>query len=100
MPEVERMIQLIIVTGMSGSGKSVALNTLEDDGYHCIDNLPSDLLTDVIDRLVATDTRIYDKLAIGIDMRSERFNADSLLNLLNTLRARDDMHTRIPIKHR
>jgi len=89
------MIQLIIVTGMSGSGKSVALHTLEDDGYHCIDNLPSDLLTDVIDRLVATDSRIYDKLAIGVDMRSERFNAHGLLNLLNTLRTREDIHTRV-----
>ncbi len=89
------MTQLLIVTGMSGSGKSVALHTLEDDGYHCIDNLPSDLLTDVIDRLVATNSRKYDKLAIGVDMRSEQANASGLLNLLKSLRARDDVHTRV-----
>jgi len=89
------MTQVTIVTGLSGSGKTVALHTLEDDGYHCIDNLPSDLLPDVIDSLLAIDTKVYDKLAIGIDMRSERLNADGLLNLLKNLRARNDVQMRV-----
>jgi len=89
------MTQLTIVTGLSGSGKSVALHTLEDDGYHCIDNLPSDLLPDVIDRLLAIKSVEYEKLAIGIDMRSERQNADGLLNLLKNLRARADLQMRV-----
>jgi len=89
------MTQVTIVTGLSGSGKSVALHTLEDDGYHCIDNLPSDLLPDVIDRLLAIDSRVYEKLAIGVDMRSERKSADGLLNLLRNLRAREDIDIRV-----
>lgn len=89
------MTLVTIVTGLSGSGKTVALNTLEDDGFHCIDNLPSDLLPDVIDRLLAADERIYDKLAVGVDMRSERHNADGLLKLVETLRGRDDVQMRV-----
>ena len=89
------MTQVTIVTGLSGSGKSVALHTLEDDGYHCIDNLPSDLLPDVIDRLLAIDSSVYDKLAIGVDMRSERHNADGLLKFLENLRVRTDLQMRV-----
>jgi len=89
------MTKVTIVTGLSGSGKSVALHTLEDDGYHCIDNLPSDLLPDVIDRLLAINSSVYDKLAIGVDMRSERKSADGLLNLLRNLRARGDVEMRV-----
>lgn len=89
------MTLVTIVTGLSGSGKSVALHTLEDDGFHCIDNLPSDLLPDVIDRLLAINDSVYDKLAIGVDMRSERHNADGLLKLLNTLRERKDVQMRV-----
>lgn len=80
--------RLTIVTGLSGSGKSVALHTLEDEGYYCIDNLPANLLTDVIDRLAATGDAPYERLAIGVDMRSERGSTDALLALLAELRAR------------
>jgi RNase adapter protein RapZ len=89
------MTRLMIVTGLSGSGKSVALHTLEDDGYHCIDNLPSELLLDVIDRLLTIDSSSYDKLAIGVDMRSEGKSAFGLLRLLKTLRERDDLQLRV-----
>lgn len=89
------MTQVTIVTGLSGSGKSVALHTLEDDGYHCIDNLPSGLLSDVIDRLLKIDSSVYDKLAIGVDMRSERDSADGLLKFLKNLRARTDVQMRV-----
>ncbi len=89
------MTRLTIVTGLSGSGKSVALHTLEDDGYHCVDNLPSELLLDVIDRLLTIDSPSYDKLAIGVDMRSERKTADGLLRLLKSLREREDLQLRV-----
>ncbi len=89
------MTQVTIVTGLSGSGKSVALHTLEDDGFHCIDNLPSDLLPDVIDRLLAIDSHVYDKLAIGVDMRSERDDAGGLLKFLENLRARTEVEMRV-----
>jgi len=83
--------RLSIVTGLSGSGKSVALHTLEDEGFFCIDNLPAVLLPDVIDRLLEYGHAQYDQLAIGIDMRSERGSSDALLGLVESLRDRDDV---------
>ena len=88
-------VRLTIVTGLSGSGKSVALHSLEDEGYYCIDNLPAALLLSVIDRLLASGLRIYEHLAIGIDMRSERDSADDLLALLAALRAREDVQVEV-----
>ncbi|MFK8080816.1 MAG: RNase adapter RapZ [Granulosicoccus sp.] len=89
------MTRVTIVTGLSGSGKSVALHTLEDEGFFCIDNLPSYLLSDILDKLLATESRLYDRLAIGIDMRSERASADNLLKLLSELRARKDTEVEV-----
>jgi len=60
---------LMIVSGMSGSGKSVALNTLEDLGFYCVDNLPAELLPDFV-RSVGRGDDIPGKLAVGIDVRS------------------------------
>lgn len=60
---------LLIVSGMSGSGKSVAINTLEDLGYYCTDNLPADLLPDFV-RSVGQDEGLSRKLAVGIDVRN------------------------------
>lgn len=91
------MNRITIVTGLSGSGKSVALHTLEDEGFFCIDNLPSSLLSDVIDKLLESGTSLYDRLAIGIDMRSERVSADSLLKLLHTLRTGARTTTRVEV---
>ena len=88
-------VRLSIVTGLSGSGKSVALHSLEDEGFYCIDNLPAALLPPVIDRLLESGLKIYERLAIGIDMRSERDSADDLLALLKALRARDDMQVEV-----
>lgn len=89
------MTRLIIVTGLSGSGKSVALHTLEDEGFFCIDNLPSYLLSDFIDKLLASGSDLYANLAIGVDMRSERASADNLLKLLRELRARKETHVEV-----
>ena len=65
-------MQIILISGYSGSGKSVALNTLEDEGFYCIDNLPTPLLPELIERL---EPRIvneqYTGLAIGVDARSD-----------------------------
>ena len=84
------MTRLTIVTGLSGSGKSVALHTLEDEGFFCIDNIPANLLSDLIDKLLASGSDLYNHLAIGVDMRSERASADNLLSLLKELRLRSD----------
>lgn len=59
--------ELVVITGMSGSGKSIALHALEDAGYYCVDNLPPELL----EPLLALETgRGERKLAIAIDVRS------------------------------
>ncbi len=60
-------MELIIVTGLSGSGKSIALRVLEDSGYYCIDNLPATLLPQISHHLEATH---QNKVAISIDSRS------------------------------
>ena len=60
---------LVIVSGMSGSGKSVALHTFEDLGYYCVDNLPADLLPEFVRRVLAKENA-PEKIAVGIDARS------------------------------
>ena len=46
-------MQLVLITGLSGSGKSVALNVLEDSGYYYVDSLPGELLPQLVDHLAA-----------------------------------------------
>lgn len=60
---------LVIVSGLSGAGKSTALNALEDMGYHCVDNLPASLLREFGAQLLA-DPQVYRKVALGIDARA------------------------------
>ncbi|PNS09369.1 RNase adapter RapZ [Solilutibacter silvestris] len=62
--------RLVLVTGMSGSGKSVALRTLEDHGFHCVDNLPAEMLPGWARRMIADDGIPVDKMAASIDVRS------------------------------
>lgn len=66
-------MRLVLITGMSGSGKSVALRLLEDVGYYCVDNLPLPFLSDVSGHL---DRAGYRDLAVSIDARSEAALAD------------------------
>jgi UPF0042 nucleotide-binding protein len=60
-------VQLILISGLSGSGKSIALNVLEDGGYYCVDNLPAQLLPETVDFL---DAAGYARIAISVDVRS------------------------------
>ena len=60
-------MRVILVTGMSGSGKSIALNVLEDIGYYCVDNLPASLLVQVVDFLAQSG---YLRVAVSVDVRS------------------------------
>ena len=57
---------IVIISGLSGSGKSIALNILEDAGYYCVDNLPSPLLPNLVDQLAQQG---YKKVAVAIDIR-------------------------------
>ena len=60
------LMRVVIISGLSGSGKSIALNMLEDAAYYCVDNLPSQLLQQLIDELAQQG---YDKVAVAIDIR-------------------------------
>ena len=77
---------LIIVSGMSGSGKSVALNTLEDLGFYCVDNLPAELLPDFV-RSVARDDGAPQKLAVGIDVRNRHSDLANIPEWLSAVGA-------------
>ena len=60
-------MQLVLVSGLSGSGKSIALNVLEDAGYYCVDNLPATLLLETVDWLAESG---HERVAVSIDARS------------------------------
>lgn len=60
-------MQLVLVSGLSGSGKSIALDVLEDSGYYCVDNLPATLLLDVVKFL---DGGGQSRIAVSVDARS------------------------------
>jgi RNase adapter protein RapZ len=59
-------MQLVLISGLSGSGKSIALNVLEDAGYYCVDNLPAPLLSGLIDHLRDEG---HTRVAVAADMR-------------------------------
>ncbi len=61
--------RVMIVSGLSGGGKSTALHALEDLGYYCIDNLPAALLNDFAPQ-IRTHPKLYKKVALGIDARA------------------------------
>ncbi|MCA0326829.1 MAG: RNase adapter RapZ [Proteobacteria bacterium] len=77
-------IELVVVTGMSGSGKSVALHALEDAGYYCVDNLPPELLESF---LALEDERNGRKIALAVDVRSGE-SLQQLPRLLRQLQTR------------
>lgn len=62
-------LQVMLITGMSGSGKSVALRALEDAGFFCVDNLPPELVVSFVELQIAQGAR---RLAIAIDVRSSK----------------------------
>lgn len=63
-------MHLIIVSGRSGSGKSTALNVLEDNGYYCIDNLPATLLPGLAERSLLHTELLHPRVAVSIDARN------------------------------
>ena len=79
-------LRLIIVSGLSGSGKSVALHVLEDLGYYCIDNLPAGLLLAAVDEVRRYGGDAPQHLALGVDARNRTDNLDALPDLLHELR--------------
>ena len=74
-------MQIIILSGLSGAGKSVALHMLEDLGYYCIDNIPAALLKPFISYTVRSNEKLYARTAVGLDAR----NSDADFSLVPTL---------------
>jgi RNase adapter protein RapZ len=79
------MSRLVIVTGLSGSGKTVALHALEDSGYYCIDNLPVALIEVVTKHLTESGPARQQQLALGIDARSVSHDLSDLPEILQRL---------------
>jgi len=67
-----KKFKLIIITGLSGSGKSVAVAALEDAGFYCVDNLPAELLPKFLDLPIQRDSDIHG-LGFVMDLREKRF---------------------------
>lgn len=78
-------MRLIIVSGLSGAGKSVALHMLEDLGYYCIDNIPAALLKPFISHTVRGSEKIYERTAIGLDARNTDAEIASVPTLVDEL---------------
>lgn len=79
-------MQFIIITGMSGSGKSTAVNVLEDLGYYCIDNIPPELISTFID--LCSNSGNIDKAAFVVDVRGGDFFL-ALNDAVHSIRALD-----------
>lgn len=79
-------MRLIIVSGLSGSGKSVALHVLEDLGFYCIDNLPAALLKSLLDEVTHHDEQSTNRVAVGVDARNRLSDLESLPEFIGELR--------------
>ena len=91
-------LRLIIVSGLSGSGKSVALHVLEDIGYYCIDNIPAALIKAAVDEVHTSDGGSVALLAIGVDARNRSQDLEALPKLIDALR-KENVRTEIVFLH-
>jgi UPF0042 nucleotide-binding protein len=81
-------MRLVIVSGRSGSGKSTALDVLEDNGFYCIDNLPAGLLTDLAERALLNIDLMQPQVAVSIDARNLPSQLERFPELLEEVRSR------------
>lgn len=80
-------MRIIVVSGLSGSGKSVALHMLEDVGFYCIDNIPSALLKPFISHTLHSAEPAYDRTAVGLDARNTAAEIATVPRLIDELRS-------------
>ena len=78
--------RLIIISGLSGAGKTVALNSLEDLDFYCIDNLPISLLNEISKQISNPSSKYSNKFAIGIDARNPEQDIDNLPSTIAALK--------------
>jgi UPF0042 nucleotide-binding protein len=86
--------RLLIISGLSGSGKSVALHVLEDLGYYCIDNMPAALLKSVVNEVMQQEEHPEVRVAVGVDARNREGDLKALPSLIEDLQ-RDDVTTEL-----
>jgi UPF0042 nucleotide-binding protein len=79
-------MRIIVVSGLSGSGKSVALHLLEDLGFYCVDNMPAALLKPFISHAVRSTDQTYQRTAIGLDARNTASEIETVPELIEELR--------------
>ena len=84
-------MRLIIISGMSGSGKSVALHELEDLDFYCIDNLPIGMLPALSVQILSTPNTQYENFAVGIDVRNLSGDLSIFPELISQMR-NNDLH--------
>ena len=82
---MSRDLRLIIVSGLSGSGKSVALHVLEDLGYYCIDNIPASLLKSAVHEVHSGEGPAAELVAVGVDARNRPKDLETLPGLIDEL---------------
>src|SRR5579885_2037725 len=95
--------RLVVISGLSGAGKTVALHTLEDTGFYCVDNLPLGFLAEFAREVAGSRWPAYRQVAVGIDVRNatgdladlpmllQRLKSDALAVELVFIEASDDM---------
>lgn len=86
-------MKLLIVTGMSGSGKSSVMDVMEDIGYYCIDNIPPKLIPQFVDLCRKSETGI-DKIAVAVDIRTGNMFTE-IFYVWQTLKAEQDVGTKV-----
>ena len=74
MKKSQSSLFVVILTGLSGAGKTIALHAFEDSGFFCVDNMPSSLIRKLVD--LTSRTPSISKIAIGIDIRDRKFLSD------------------------
>lgn len=79
--------RLIVISGLSGAGKTVALHTLEDRGFYCVDNLPLGFLAEFAREVAGSRWPGYQQVAVGIDARSAAENLTGLPPVLRQLKS-------------
>jgi UPF0042 nucleotide-binding protein len=77
--------RLVVVSGMSGSGKTIALRTLEDIDYYCVDNLPAALMPAFVGAVTQSQPGLHPRLAVGIDVRNRAEDLQRLPAILDEL---------------
>ncbi|HEY1772809.1 MAG TPA: RNase adapter RapZ [Gammaproteobacteria bacterium] len=80
-------MRLVILSGLSGSGKSVALHMLEDLGYYCVDNIPAGHLRSFVRETLLTGDPAYQRMAVGVDARNRLEDIRSVPQTVKKLRA-------------